>query len=100
MKICVIGSGYVGLVTGVCFADLGNKVFCVDKNVSKIDSLTNGHIPIYEPGLEELVKKNLKSERLNFTTNLKESVIQSDLLFLCVGTPTNKQNNSANLNGL
>ena len=97
MKICVIGTGYVGLVTGVCFADLGNIVFCVDKNKNKIDFLNLGSMPIYEPGLEELVKKNIKSGRLIFTTDLKYAVKKSDILFICVGTPTNKKDNSANL---
>ena len=97
MKICVVGTGYVGLVTGVCFADLGNQVFCVDKDRRKIDLLNFGTIPIFEPGLEELVKKNKKSERLFFTTDLKKAVYNSDILFICVGTPTNKKDNSANL---
>ena len=97
MKICMIGSGYVGLVSGVCFADLGNNVICVDKETNKIDNLKNGIIPIYEPGLEELVKKNFKNGNLNFSTNLKDSVSKSDIIFICVGTPTKKNTNAADL---
>ncbi len=93
----MIGTGYVGLVSGVCFSDLGNDVICVDKDNNKINNLKNGKIPIYEPGLEELVKKNIKNNRLNFSTNLKESVIKSDIIFICVGTPTKKNSNSADL---
>ena len=95
MKLCMIGTGYVGLVSGVCFSDLGNDVICVDKDNNKINNLKNGKIPIYEPGLEELVKKNIKNNRLNFSTNLKESVRKSDIIFICVGTPTKKNSNSA-----
>ena len=97
MKLCMIGTGYVGLVSGVCFSDLGNDVICVDKDDNKINNLKNGKIPIYEPGLEELVKKNAKNNRLNFSTNLKESVRKSDIIFICVGTPTKKNSNSADL---
>ena len=97
MKLCMIGTGYVGLVSGVCFSDLGNDVICVDKDNNKISNLKNGKIPIYEPGLEELVKKNIKNNRLNFSTNLKESVRKSDIIFICVGTPTKKNSNSADL---
>ena len=97
MKICMIGTGYVGLVSGACFADLGNTVWCVDKDKEKIDILNNKQIPIYEPGLEELVKKNYLSGRLKFTTNLNVAVKVSDIIFICVGTPTNKKTQSANL---
>ena len=97
MKICVIGTGYVGLVTGVCFADLGNTVHCVDTDIYKIKKLNYGSIPIFEPGLEELVKKCYKDKRLIFTTDLKKSVTYSDIIFFCVGTPTIKKTNSANL---
>ena len=97
MKICVVGSGYVGLVSGTCFADLGNTVWCVDKDDRKIDMLNNYQIPIYEPGLEELVAKNHTSGRLKFTTDLDSAVKNSDIIFICVGTPTSKKNKSADL---
>ena len=90
MKICMIGTGYVGLVSGTCFADIGNQVYCVDKNVSKINKLNLGISPIYEPGLDELIQKNYLSKRLIFTTDLKKAVNSSDLIFICVGTPTKK----------
>jgi len=93
----MIGTGYVGLVTGACFADLGNTVFCVDKDQGKIDTLNDGEIPIYEPGLSEIVKKNFMSERLIFTSNLENAVKSSDIIFICVGTPTSKKNSSADL---
>ena len=86
----MIGTGYVGLVSGVCFSDLGNDVICVDKDLDKINNLKQGIIPIYEPGLEELVLKNFKNNRLKFTTNLKEAILKSDIIFICVGTPTKK----------
>ncbi len=97
MKLCMIGTGYVGLVSGVCFSDLGNDVICVDKDLDKINRLKNGKIPIYEPGLSEIVIKNYKNKRLTFSTNLKESVKKSDLIFICVGTPTKKSDSSADL---
>ena len=97
MKLCMIGTGYVGLVSGVCFADLGNDVICVDKDFSKISSLKKGRVPIYEPGLSELVIKNYKNKRLSFSTDLKKSIIQSDIIFICVGTPTKKGGSSADL---
>ena len=97
MKLCMIGTGYVGLVSGVCFSDLGNDVICVDKDLSKINSLRNGKIPIYEPGLTELVVKNYKNKRLKFSSDLKTSVQKSDIIFICVGTPTKKGGSSADL---
>ena len=97
MKLCMIGTGYVGLVSGVCFADLGNNVVCVDKDINKINKLKNGKIPIYEPGLEELVLKNYKNKRLTFSIDLKNSVKESDIIFICVGTPTKKGGSSADL---
>ena len=97
MKLCMIGTGYVGLVSGVCFSDLGNDVICVDKDLNKINDLKDGKIPIYEPGLDELVKKNIKNHRLNFSTDLKNSAKKSDIIFICVGTPTKKGGSSADL---
>ena len=91
MKLCMIGTGYVGLVTGACFADLGHNVICVDRNKKIIEKLKKGIIPIYEPGLGELVKKNFKSNRLSFTINLEESIKKSQIIFICVGTPTKKK---------
>ncbi len=93
----MIGTGYVGLVSGVCFADLGNDVICVDKDKKKIDFLKKGKVPIYEPGLSELVIKNYKNKRLNFSTDLKKTVEESDIIFICVGTPTKKGGASADL---
>ncbi len=98
MKLCMIGTGYVGLVSGVCFSDLGNEVICVDKDQDKINKLKQGIIPIYEPGLEELVLKNYKNKRLKFSTNLSNSIKKSDVVFICVGTPTKKNSNGADLN--
>ncbi len=97
MKICMIGVGYVGLVSGACLADLGNAVWCVDKNKKKIDMLNNNQITIFEPGLAELVNKNFNSGRLKFTTNLNLAVKSSDIIFICVGTPTFKKKRSADL---
>jgi len=97
MKICMIGTGYVGLVSGVCFSDLGNDVICVDKDQNKINNLKQGIIPIYEPGLEELVIKNYKNKRLKFSTDLNSSIKKSDIVFICVGTPTKKNGKGADL---
>ena len=97
MKLCMIGTGYVGLVSGVCFSDVGNTVYCVDKDQKKIEFLNKGIVPIFEPGLEEILKKNYKQKRLIFTTDLKKSVLNSDIIFICVGTPTKKNSNSADL---
>ena len=97
MKLCMIGTGYVGLVSGVCFSDLGNEVICVDKDLTKIDKLKKGIIPIYEPGLQELVLKNVKSKNLSFSNNLENSIKKSDIIFICVGTPSRKGGKSADL---
>tara|TARA_B100000780_G_scaffold208040_1_gene148262 strand:- start:73 stop:1371 length:1299 start_codon:yes stop_codon:yes gene_type:complete len=97
MKLCMIGTGYVGLVSGVCFSDIGNDVICVDRDSRKIEDLKKGNIPIYEPGLDELVLKNYNNKRLKFSTDLKDAVSKSDIIFICVGTPTNKNNNGADL---
>ena len=96
MNICMIGSGYVGLVTGACFADLGNKVICVDINKDKIKKLKAGIMPIYEPGLAELVRRNVRERRLSFTTNVNSSVRKSQVIFICVNTPP-KPNGEADL---
>ncbi len=88
MNICVVGTGYVGLVTGAVFADLGNDVICVDNDHPKIDSLKAGRMPIYEPGLEEMVTRNVGDRRLSFSTELGAAVRQSDVIFIAVGTPS------------
>jgi UDPglucose 6-dehydrogenase len=88
MKIAVIGSGYVGLVAGACLAENGNDVVCIDKDAAKVRMLQRGRIPIYEPGLEELVKRNRAEKRLTFTTNLPQGVKTSQIVFIAVGTPT------------
>src|SRR5688500_6152333 len=88
MKIAVVGSGYVGLVAGACFAENGNEVVCIDKDAAKVKKLQRGHIPIYEPGLEEMVRRNRTEKRLTFTTNLARGVRASEIIFIAVGTPT------------
>jgi len=88
MKISVFGSGYVGLVTGVCFAEMGNEVVCADVDANKVEMLKRGESPIYEPGLDQLFKSNLKAKRITFTTDLKAAVDASELLFIAVGTPS------------
>ncbi|ARK32205.1 UDP-glucose dehydrogenase family protein [Halalkalibacter krulwichiae] len=96
MNICVIGTGYVGLVSGTCFSDTGNQVTCVDLDQRKVDMLKNGEIPIYEPGLKELVEKNVKAGRLTFTTNLTDGMKEAEVIFVAVGTPP-KENGEADL---
>jgi UDPglucose 6-dehydrogenase len=91
MNICVVGVGYVGLVTGACFSEFGLRVSCVDSDASKIDMLNKGEVPIYEPGLTELVQKNAKEGRLSFTTNIKEGVRNALVVFIAVGTPPDKK---------
>ena len=90
MKICMIGTGYVGLVSGTCFAEMGNQVICVDIDQAKIEQLQDGGVPIYEPGLEEMIHRNLDEGRLRFTTGLVEAVQQSRIIFIAVGTPAGK----------
>ncbi len=87
MDVCIIGAGYVGLVTGACFADIGHKVICVDNDGKKIDMLKKGRIPFYEKGLSDMVKKNLKANRLSFSKSVKHGVKNSTVIFICVGTP-------------
>src|SRR6185503_501563 len=96
MQIAVIGTGYVGLVTGACFAEFGVDVTCVDKDADKIARLNAGEMPIYEPGLEQIVSKNVQAGRLRFTTDLKQAVEQALVIFLAVGTPP-KEDGSADL---
>src|SRR6266550_6315036 len=86
MRIAVIGTGYVGLVLGACLAENGNTVACVDKDASKVKTLTAGKMPIYEPGLEEIVRRNVAEERLSFTTELSSAVRDSEIVFIAVGT--------------
>ncbi len=97
MKITIIGTGYVGLVSGTCFAEFGVSVTCVDKDVKKIKNLRNGIIPIYEPGLDELVKKNINQKRLSFETDLKKSLNDTSAIFIAVGTPSKKGDGHADL---
>jgi len=97
MKICIIGTGYVGLVSGACFAEIGHNVICMDIDKKKINKLNRGLIPIYEPGLEELVKRNSEQGRLKFSLDLSLSIKNSNIVFICVGTPTNKITKKADL---
>ena len=97
MKIAMIGSGYVGLVSGVCFADFGHKVTCIDVDHDKIARLQAGVMPIYEPGLQELVAKNVREKRLSFTTSLKEGMEKADAVFIAVGTPSRRGDGHADL---
>jgi len=96
MKIAVVGTGYVGLVTGTCFAETGNSVVCIDIDVNKVNKLTNGEITIYEPGLEKLFLRNIKEDRLHFTTNLEEGIREAAIIFLALPTPPG-ENGSADL---
>jgi len=97
MRIAVIGTGYVGLVSGTCFAEFGFDVTCVDIDADKINALEAGHIPIYEPGLEDLVKSNFAANRLHFTTNLSDAVQNSDIIFIAVGTRPHPETGEADL---
>jgi len=87
-NICVVGTGYVGLVTGVCFADLGNEVYCLDINENRVEDLKSGKMPIYEPGLEEIVERNVKANRLFFTTDYEKALANAEFAFIAVGTPS------------
>jgi UDPglucose 6-dehydrogenase len=97
MNICIIGTGYVGLVSGVCFSDFGHNVSCVDLDQKKIDDLNQGLIPIFEPGLEQLLKRNFKENRLSFTTNLDSVVNTADVIFIAVGTPARRGDGHADI---
>ena len=97
MNICMIGTGYVGLVSGSCFADIGHTVYCVDKNKDIINKLNLGKSTIFEPGLSEIIKENHRSKRLFFTTNISEALNKSDIIFICVGTPSKKNSLSVDL---
>src|SRR5690349_6487949 len=97
MKIAVVGSGYVGLVSGACLADFGHDVTCIDKDPAKIERLRSGEMPIYEPGLEALVKRNVRDGRLSFTTELAGPVASSSAIFIAVGTPSRRGDGHADL---
>ena len=97
MRVAMIGSGYVGLVSGACFADFGHHVTCVDKDVGKIEALRRGEIPIFEPGLDALVASNVKAKRLDFTTDLTAPVAEADAVFIAVGTPSRRGDGFADL---
>jgi len=99
VNIAIVGSGYVGLVTGSCLAELGNKVICVDSDAKKIAALKKGIIPIFEPGLEELVINNTRKKRLSFITSIKDAVKVSEIIFIAVGTPP-LENGEADLTGI
>src|SRR5437588_1219006 len=97
MRIAMIGTGYVGLISGACFADLGHQVTCVDKDVDKVAGLSRGEIPIFEPGLDDLVASNVAAKRLDFTSNLAAPLGKSDAVFIAVGTPSRRGDGHADL---
>src|SRR5688500_1763960 len=97
MRITMIGSGYVGLVSGACFSEFGHDVVCVDKDPAKIGALEKGEIPIYEPGLDDLVARNMAAGRLTFTADLAKAVPGSDAVFIAVGTPSRRGDGHADL---
>jgi len=96
MNIAIIGSGYVGLTTGTCFAELGNNVICADIDKEKVENLRKAIMPIYEPGLKELLERNIREKRLEFTTDIKKAVSSAEVIFICVGTPP-KESGEADL---
>ena len=97
MRIAMIGTGYVGLVSGACFSDFGHDVRCVDKDVGKIEALERGMMPIFEPGLDQLVERNVRGGRLSFTTDLASAVAEADAIFIAVGTPSRRGDGHADL---
>ena len=97
MKIAIVGAGYVGLVTGACFSEFGFDVTCIDKEPAKIARLNNNDMPIYEPGLDDLVAKNVAGQRLHFTTDLETSVANADIVFIAVGTPSRRGEDAADM---
>ena len=99
MNVCVIGTGYVGLVTGVCLAEFGMSLICVDNDPEKIATLRQGKVPLFEPGLEDLMSKNVKEKRLRFSTSIQEGVTSSLVIFIAVGTPS-REDGSADLRAL
>jgi len=100
MRVAMIGTGYVGLVTGTCFADLGHEVICVDNDATKVERLRNGEIPIFEPGLEDMVKHNVRAKRLSFTTSYADTIPDCEAVFIAVGTPTKETDGSADLSAV
>ena len=100
MRIGVLGAGYVGLVAGACLSDFGHQVMCIDKDNSKINELRKGRTPIYEPGLESLMKKNMLSKRLFFSNNIISSLEDYDVIFVAVNTPSRRYDGKANLDNL
>ena len=97
MRVVMVGAGYVGLVSGVCFADFGHEVVCVDKDPVKIQKLRSGGVPIFEPGLEVLIAKNVEAKRLSFTTDLSQAMEGADAVFIAVGTPSRRGDGYADL---
>ncbi|MCB1464553.1 MAG: UDP-glucose/GDP-mannose dehydrogenase family protein, partial [Nitratireductor sp.] len=97
MRVAMIGTGYVGLVSGACFADFGHDVTCIDKDAVKIESLKAGRMPIYEPGLDDLVEANVREGRLSFTTDAETGIKDADIVFIAVGTPTRRGDGHADL---
>ena len=97
MNITIIGTGYVGLVSGICFAEFGFNITCVDKEIKKIQKLQDGEVTIYEPGLEVILKRNIDANRINFSTNLESAVRSADIVFIAVGTPSRRGDGHADL---